>query len=221
MASSNMRGKNCQLPISMASLLLLSLLLCPSPILSLGRREYVYAQPIEFHPVIPRKNGSVRGANSARIINGDNAPPGRFTYLAHFPDCCAGTLIAPDIILTAAHCVRCIKDQVLLPAGQKRRRRGMEYKTVDIESIVSHPWYDSEWSNDWDVAICILTESHYGTPIGLEDKKSAKLVNNATVMGYGEYYSFLLFLKILHQSSNHFNRFLLLHSSFPVAFFLL
>ena len=55
--------------------------------------------------------GKTTHAIDGRIMGGEDAEPGRYAYmvslqsidnrLSHF---CGGTLIAPDIVLTAAHC---------------------------------------------------------------------------------------------------------------------
>jgi secreted trypsin-like serine protease len=55
------------------------------------------------------EGGSLRGAaanqnNRTLIINGQVAEPGDYPYFVHFATPgCGGTLIAPDIVLTAAH----------------------------------------------------------------------------------------------------------------------
>jgi secreted trypsin-like serine protease len=49
------------------------------------------------------------GVVSSRIINGQDAPPERYPYFVALFDKndnlrCGGTLIAPNIVLSAAHC---------------------------------------------------------------------------------------------------------------------
>ena len=39
-----------------------------------------------------------------RIVGGDDASPGQFPYFVFLDIGCGGTLIAPDVVLTAAHC---------------------------------------------------------------------------------------------------------------------
>lgn len=41
---------------------------------------------------------------SAQIVNGEDAPRNRYPWIAHFGGC-GGSLIAPDIVMTAAHCI--------------------------------------------------------------------------------------------------------------------
>ncbi len=42
-------------------------------------------------------------ADRSLIIGGQNAAPGDYPYFAHYYPGCGGSLIAPDLVLTAGH----------------------------------------------------------------------------------------------------------------------
>ena len=78
---------------------------------------------------------------SPRIVGGFPATAGEFPFLVHGADgeLCGGTLIAPDIVLTAAHCTGAFGSFVIIGAidvyGRDRTPR------INVESLNPHPDY--------------------------------------------------------------------------------
>ena len=90
-------------------------------------------------------------AIDSRIIDGDDADPGRYAYMVslqsivrrmrHF---CGGTLIAPDIVLTAAHCVRDLDDKANTAVRTRAYQLSNPYEGSEIfavDEVVLHPDY--------------------------------------------------------------------------------
>lgn len=102
-----------------------------------------------------------KGPQQTRIINGDDAPDSKYPFLAVMLNSkgnakCGATLIAPDIVLTAAHC-----------AGHGYNtfriwnRTGLVKRTVSQEDghEVVHHNYDAHWAKN-DIALMKLSEPH-------------------------------------------------------------
>jgi secreted trypsin-like serine protease len=127
------------------------------------------------------------------------APSGRI-----FP-ICSGTLIAPDVFLTASHCT-VFFEQDLAPAGYTALvsfdnpipfgdLTSNSTKLVDVTQVVSNPGYNQAQSNSGDIAVLLVDPQQTGgiTPAvlpsaGLLDQLAAKngLKNTVyTAVGYG------------------------------------
>ena len=52
-------------------------------------------------PAAPAEGPRARAA----VVGGEPAPPGAYPYIVALSRGCGGTLIAPDRVLTAGHCV--------------------------------------------------------------------------------------------------------------------
>ncbi|MCP3102727.1 trypsin-like serine protease [Myxococcus sp. K15C18031901] len=103
---------------------------------------------------------------------------------------CSGALIAPDVVLTAAHCLDLFGAEgtyevflggVLLPAPESSGR------FIRVRKAVPHPGY-RRGSHDFDVALLRLTEPTEVAPLRLPEFQGEALVSGATVraVGFGD-----------------------------------
>ena len=66
-----------------------------------NRVEPLYPGVVNIDEESDDKKGSLKGVK--RIVGGDESLPGEFPYFVEMHGC-AGSLIAPRVVLTAAHC---------------------------------------------------------------------------------------------------------------------
>lgn len=79
-----------------------------------------------------------------RIVNGENAQLGRYPYLVSLRSgktgrhMCGGSLVAPDIVLTAAHCNGSIAVWIGV-YSQSADPAINNYEIIDVEKEIQHP----------------------------------------------------------------------------------
>lgn len=131
------------------------------------------------------------------IVNGvkDLAHPAVGSLTANKSSFCTGTLIAPRVVVTAAHCIDAfdrLKGQTLafridIPVNQNEYRT--IYPGIDIANTAKHPKYsNSQTGITDDIAIVILTTPVFSVPTVPWNKTAATqawINQKALFMGYG------------------------------------
>lgn len=134
-------------------------------------------------------NTAVADTNSPDIIGGQEAVPGAWPWMAALlgDSLCGGALIAPDWVITAAHCFEGTNPaqfEVVLGRHALSSNAGQVHQ---IAQIILHPNYD-ENTNDSDIALIRLATPSGQPVIPLIRPATANLANpgvNATVTGWG------------------------------------
>ncbi len=148
-----------------------------------------------FFPLISAFAETIRGGQnpdrdlSPRIIGGDDTPVGRYPYvvslqddLSHF---CGGSLIAPDVVLTAAHCSI---DKFKVVVNRHNLNNFFKGDVIDISFQVTHPWYNRRTTN-YDFNLVFLTRPTNANvqPVKLNSDPSVPQAGDlVTVMGWGD-----------------------------------
>lgn len=126
-----------------------------------------------------------------RIIGGSPANSGRYRYsvslqdrIGHF---CGGSLIAPDTVLSAAHCGGGSYDVVVDRPNLNSNNSG---QSIPMKREIKHPNYNSRTTNN-DFLLVFLDEAVDMTD-GIEvveinsDRSKPPVGQEVTVMGYGD-----------------------------------
>lgn len=127
------------------------------------------------------------------IIGGIETERGEFGWVASiqqsgFGHFCGGTLVAPDAIITAAHCVEGTSaNQLSVIVGRHDLNRSDDGQNVRVSQIVVSEDYNT-FTNGADIAILLLDEPVDEQPIGYLTPANASLADPgvmATVLGWG------------------------------------
>lgn len=131
---------------------------------------------------------SLRGLNT-RIIGGDEATVGQYSYIVSLADdvghFCGGSLIAPDVVLSAAHC----------QGGEYKAVIGRhaldsdEGEEIPVKSEVPHPNYNPVLTGN-DFMLVFLETPVVNQDVSFvklnSDTSSPEIDEAVTVMGWGD-----------------------------------
>ena len=149
-----------------------------------------------------RTNPAPMLGRDRRIVNGVDADEGEWPWFvsirgsnggSHY---CGGTLVKPDVVVTAAHCVRengrtDRPGAVEVNVGSYRLSDAGSGTIASVQSITPHPNYDEDTVRN-DIAVIRLSQCVAGvTPIEWDDRTEADLfaaganVGLAAIIGHG------------------------------------
>ena len=160
--------------------------------LALGATALAASAPLADAAPVPKiVNGGVVTASTpwmaALAVSPSAAASGASPFDRQF---CGGTLMAPRVVVTAAHCV--VDDGVVTPAAKlsailgRQNLNGAGGEEIQVTQVSVHPGYaESHMRND--VAVLQLARPSAGTPAGfMEDGMSVAKYEMATVLGWGK-----------------------------------
>jgi trypsin len=138
---------------------------------------------------------SLRGSNDGRdlliqpqprIINGNRTPEGRYSYAVSLKDdvghFCGGSLIAPDVVLSAAHCAGGDYKAII----GRHSLQDTDGEEMIVKTEMMHPSYDSSTTdNDF---VLIFLESSVTLDVDLVTVSPDVVAagTDVTVMGWGD-----------------------------------
>ena len=129
------------------------------------------------------KTAIAKGGEHGRIVGGVEVdPPGKYPYMAH-NYYCGASLIAPNVLLSAAHCAGLINNVQIGRHNLGNYTEDYEYFTIAEE--VPHPNYN-DYTLDYDYMLMRLNGVSSATPVELDNGEvSLDSERDAVVMGWG------------------------------------
>lgn len=115
------------------------------------------------------------GTSAEPVVGGGMVPPGKWpdaVAVLGATGSCTGTLIAPDVVLTAGHCANINPDEVVVDTTNYNGSGG---KRIAVESITAYP----DYRKTFDVAVIVLK-------LPVEGVAPRKVGRNCTFTGFTE-----------------------------------
>jgi trypsin len=128
-----------------------------------------------------------RIADKNRIIGGEKATEGRYGYAVSLADSyghfCGGSLIAPDVVLSAAHCAGGTYQAII----NRHNVTTQDGDAIDVVIEMPHPQYDDDTvDNDFMLLFLNRSTTESVTPVKVGDAFVGAGVN-VTVVGWGDF----------------------------------
>lgn len=156
----------------------------PTPRPSLGQTP----GPADYRALIEQADLMGNNTMGTRVVGGSEAPRGKYEFNAGMrtsaggSSFCGGALIAPDVVLTAAHCLPI----PWVSAGTHFRRGTNDGQQRSVQRTVRHPSYDFR-GEDYDFALLFLSSSSNTDTVRLASNNQGdeSVGRTATVTGWG------------------------------------
>lgn len=142
-----------------------------------ARADSIYADPIYL------ENAKLLIKDRNRIVGGIKTSDYRDCVAVGSADgwCCTGTLIAPNVVVTAGHCHGLCTDRIFIGDDVEQLDDGT---VIGVADAVRHPdWTDDPLANDLDVLI--LDEDADVEPRLLADDAALEDAHTVRLAGYG------------------------------------
>jgi len=137
---------------------------------------------------VARNERSPRTAlQNLRVVGGDKVPPGGFLSCVciGIPDWgCTGVVVAPQVILTAAHCGDAIT-RIMAGGTRVLPQFSADAREVDVRAVHVHPDYTEHPASENDITVLILDSPAHVPPAPLATTEQIAAAEAFDVVGFG------------------------------------
>jgi uncharacterized protein (TIGR03382 family) len=120
-------------------------------------------------------------ALNAPVVGGTSVPAGAYpdVVLVVAPRAlCTGTLVAPDVVLTAGHCIGEVPKEVLVDSVDYAKPGG---EVIAVKSATAYP----DWEHQYDVGVLVLDHPAAPNPRAIASACPLKQGAEVRVVGFG------------------------------------
>src|SRR5439155_11604291 len=124
---------------------------------------------------------AIAGSLATPVVGGHAAKLGEWpdVALVAAPEAlCTGTLVAPDVVLTAGHCIETHPFEVILGSVDFARPGG---ERIAVASAVAYP----DWKHSYDVGVLVLAHASAAPPRAIASACPVKAGAIMRVVGFG------------------------------------
>jgi endonuclease G len=123
-----------------------------------------------------------------RIVGGDLVPPGGIPTCCCIGDAtrwfCTGVVVAPTVVLTAAHCGHNIT-RVMVGGNKVSPSPDSDARLIAVRAVRVHPGYRPSPYNENDITVLILASPANVTPVPLATIEQLRAATEVELVGFG------------------------------------